>query len=107
MIRAPNSLALLVGPRLREARLNARLTVREVAAQATSLTHTTLVRYENSEVVPSFDRLEQLAHIYRVPVVLFILDNPAVAPLIEQLADASPAEVQALLELVHTLRQTS
>ena len=53
---ADNSLSQL-GPRLREARLNAHLTVREAAERAGLHSHGTLVQYENSRVLPPLDRL--------------------------------------------------
>jgi DNA-binding XRE family transcriptional regulator len=45
-----------LGDRLREARLNARLTVREAAERAGLRAHGTLVQYENGRVLPQLDR---------------------------------------------------
>src|SRR4051794_4125744 len=52
---------LQLGPRLREARLNAHLTVREAAERAGLHSHGTLVQYENGHVRPPLDRLAALA----------------------------------------------
>ncbi|MDW8213229.1 MAG: helix-turn-helix transcriptional regulator [Roseiflexaceae bacterium] len=86
-----------LGERLREARLNARLTVREAAARAGLRSHGTLVQYENGAVLPPLDRLATLATIYDVPLASFFVSSDVLASLLTLLERASPDQIRALL----------
>ncbi len=52
-----------LGPRLREARQAANLTVRD-AGERLGLDHSMIVRYENGDLLPPLDRLIALADLY-------------------------------------------
>jgi transcriptional regulator with XRE-family HTH domain len=91
-----NSIGTRLGVRLREARLQAGLTVREVAERI-GLKHSAIVKYENGVIVPSIERLQALAQLYDLTIAallaerdeamaLFALLDQADVPQIEQLA---------------------
>lgn len=89
-----------LGERLREARLNARLTVREAAERAGLQAHGTLVQYEHGRVLPPLDRLAALALAYDVPLASLLVSHDALAPLVTLLERASPAQLRALADLL-------
>ena len=74
-----------IARRLRAARLQRALTVREVAAALKLADHTQIVRYENGQTQPSLDRLEQLAHLYRLTLASLVVADDALMPMIAEL----------------------
>jgi len=89
-----------LGDRLREARLNARLTVREAAARAGLRAHGTLVQYENGRVLPPLDRLAALAVAYDVPLASLVVSHDALAPVVTMLERASASQISAFAQLL-------
>jgi transcriptional regulator with XRE-family HTH domain len=78
-----------VGARLREARLAALLTVRAAAKQI-GMDHSTLVRFENGELLPSLFRLMQLARVYQTTLSALVASDAQMATIIRDLEQASP-----------------
>ena len=89
-----------LGERLREARLNARLTVREAAERAGLRAHGTLVQYENGKVLPPLDRLDVLAHAYGVPLASLLVSQDVLMPLVTLLEGASVSQIAAFTQLL-------
>lgn len=89
-----------LGERLREARLNARLTVREAAERIGLRAHGTLVQYENGRVLPPLDRLAALAAAYDVPLASLVVSDDALAPVVTLLERATPAQIRAIAHLL-------
>jgi transcriptional regulator with XRE-family HTH domain len=96
-------LALQVGARLREARLNARLTVREAATAVGLRNHGTLVQYENGNVLPPLERLAALAQVYQVPSAALLVSDDALIPLVTLLEQATPAQREGLVAALSQL----
>lgn len=84
-----------LGPRLREARQTANLTVREVGARL-GLDHSMIVRYENGESLPPLDRLIALADLYGLTAAALLARHAAAISLI---AAIDQAESQAIARL--------
>lgn len=93
-------ITVMVGARLREARLNARLTVREAAEQIGLRAHGTLVQYENGTVAPPLERLSALARLYDIPLASLFVSQDTLIPLVTMLDQATPTQVQALNRLL-------
>jgi transcriptional regulator with XRE-family HTH domain len=74
-----------IARRLRAARLQRALTVREVAAALKLADHTQIVRYENGQTQPSLDRLEQLAYLYNLTLAALVVAEDALIPAIVEL----------------------
>lgn len=89
-----------LGDRLREARLNARLTVREAAERAGLRAHGTLVQYEHGKVLPPLDRLAALAQAYDTPLASLLVSHDALAPVVALLERASASQLGALAQLL-------
>ena len=89
-----------IGERLREARLNAHMTVREAASNVGLHGHGTLVQYENGHVLPPLDRLALLAKIYRVPLASLVVSNDALMPVITLLEHANSTQIDMLTHLL-------
>jgi transcriptional regulator with XRE-family HTH domain len=89
-----------IGERLREARLNARLTVREAAECAGLRAHGTLVQYENGNVLPPLDRLAALAQAYDVPLASFVVSDDALIPVVTMLERATGPQINAFARLL-------
>lgn len=89
-----------LGDRLREARLNARLTTREAAARIGLRTHATLVQYENRKVLPPLDRLAALAQLYGISLAGLMVQNDALMPILDMLEQASASQLDALARLL-------
>jgi transcriptional regulator with XRE-family HTH domain len=89
-----------LGERLREARLNARLTVREAAERIGLRAHGTLVQYEHGKVLPPLERLAALAEIYDTPLASLVVSHDALAPVVAMLERATAAQVGALAQLL-------
>jgi transcriptional regulator with XRE-family HTH domain len=99
----PDALAPAVarlGERLREARLNARLTVREAAERAGLRAHGTLVQYENGRVLPPLDRLAALATAYDVPLSSLVVSHDALIPVVTLLERATGPQLDAFAQLL-------
>jgi transcriptional regulator with XRE-family HTH domain len=89
-----------VGARLREARLNARLTAREAAERIGLKAHGTLVQYESGKVTPPLERLAALADVYGVPLASLFVEHDALIPVVTLLERATPRQVALLVELL-------
>jgi transcriptional regulator with XRE-family HTH domain len=89
-----------LGERLREARLNARLTVREAAARIGLRAHGTLVQYENGNVLPPLDRLAALAQVYDISLASLMVTNDALIPVVAMLEHATAEQVGAFVQLL-------
>jgi transcriptional regulator with XRE-family HTH domain len=84
-----------LGPRLRDARQTANLTVREVGKHL-GVDHSMIVRYENSESLPPLDRLIVLADLYGITPAALLARQAAAVPII---AAIDQAEAGALARL--------
>lgn len=91
---------LQLGPRLREARLNAHLTVREAAERAGLHSHGTLVQYEHGHVRPPLDRLAALARAYEVPLASLVVSDEALIPIVTMLERATSAQLKVFMRLL-------
>ena len=89
-----------IGERLREARLNARLTVREAAARVGLRAHGTLVQYENGKVLPPLDRLAMLAQVYDIPLASLVVSHDALIPVMTMLEHATAPQISAFAQLL-------
>jgi transcriptional regulator with XRE-family HTH domain len=89
-----------LGERLREARLNARLTVREAAERVGLRAHGTLVQYENGRVLPPLDRLAALAAAYDAPLASLVVSDDALAPVVTLLERATTSQISAIAQLL-------
>jgi transcriptional regulator with XRE-family HTH domain len=96
-----------VGARLREARLNARLTVREAAERIGLRAHGTLVQYENGNVAPPLERLAALAQVYDIPLVSLFVAHEALIPVVTLLEHATPAQIHALAQTLQQVLEQS
>jgi transcriptional regulator with XRE-family HTH domain len=92
--------AAQLGDRLREARLNARLTVREAAERAGLRAHGTLVQYENGRVLPPLDRLAALSIAYDVPLSSLVVSSDALMPVVALLERATAPQITAFAQLL-------
>jgi transcriptional regulator with XRE-family HTH domain len=93
------SVAARVARRLRDARIKAGMTVREVAA-CLDISHTLIVKYENGVVAPPFDRLDALAHIYKLTSAALLVEHDETMPLLAALDQADAAQLAALMHLL-------
>jgi transcriptional regulator with XRE-family HTH domain len=89
-----------IGERLREARLNVRLTLREAAARVGLRAHGTLVQYENGRVLPPLDRLAALARAYDVPLASLVVSHDALVPVVTLLERATGPQISAVAQLL-------
>jgi transcriptional regulator with XRE-family HTH domain len=96
----PIDLARIIGARLREARLHARLTVREAAARAGLRGHATLVQYERGAVLPPLHRLAALARVYNVSLAGLLVADADLSPVVDLLDRADAAQIGALAHLL-------
>lgn len=97
-LRSPT--LMLLGDRLREARLNARLTVREAAERIGLRAHGTLVQYEHGKVLPPLDRLAALAQTYDIPLASLVVSQDALAPVVSMLEHATATQISAFAHLL-------
>jgi transcriptional regulator with XRE-family HTH domain len=100
MIRA-EALLQQLGPRLRDARQKANLTVREVGERL-GLDHSMIVRYENGESLPPLDRVIALADLYGLTPAALLARHAAAVPIINAI---DQAEVGAIARLGALLDQ--
>jgi transcriptional regulator with XRE-family HTH domain len=104
---APSVIAILVGGRLREARLNARLTVREAAERIGLRAHGTLVQYEHGKVTPPLERLTALAEAYNISLASLFVSHEALIPLFALFEGATAAQIEAFTQLLQqAIRQS-
>jgi len=96
----PIDLARIIGARLREARLHARLTVREAAARAGLRGHATLVQYERGAVLPPLHRLAALARAYNISLASLVVADATLIPVVDLLDRADAAQIGALARLL-------
>jgi len=101
MMTDQETMAARVARRLRDARIKAGMTVREVAA-CLDISHTLIVKYENGAVAPSFDRLDALARIYKLTPAALLVEHDETMPLLAAIDQADAAQ---LAQLMHMLEQ--
>jgi transcriptional regulator with XRE-family HTH domain len=85
-----------VGRRLREARIGARLTVREAAIAARLPDHSILVRYENGTARPPMDRLAALARAYHTTLAALLAERDETMSLIVAVERADRVTLERL-----------
>ena len=88
-----------VARRLRDARIKAGMTVREVAA-CLDISHTLIVKYENAGVAPSFDRLDALARIYGLTPAALLAEHDETVPLLAAIDQANAALLTQLMQVL-------
>ena len=93
------TLAVRVGGRLREARLQSGLTVREVADRL-GLKHAIIVKYENGTIAPSIDRLQSLAQLYGLTPAALLVEHDVAIPLFAMLDRADVREIERLVQIL-------
>ena len=91
-----------LGPRLREARQAANLTVRD-AGERLGVDHSMIVRYENGESLPPLDRLIALANLYGLTPAALLARHAVAIPVI---AAIDQAEADAIVRLAALLDST-
>ncbi len=84
-----------LGPRLRDARQTANLTVREVGERL-GVDHSMIVRYENGESLPPLDRLIALADIYRLTPAALLARHAAAVQIIAAIDQAEAGAIARL-----------
>jgi transcriptional regulator with XRE-family HTH domain len=93
------SIGARVGARLREARLQRGLTVREVAERI-GVKHAIIVKYENGVIVPSLVRLHTLAHLYGLTAAALLAEHDAALPLFAMLDQADVEQIERVVQLL-------
>src|SRR5689334_22107500 len=93
------SIGVRLGARLREARLQAGLTVREVADRI-GLKHAIIVKYENGAIVPSIARLQTLARLYGLTAAGLLAEHDHAVQLFASLDQASVEQIEHIAQLV-------
>ena len=88
-----------LGPRLREARLAANLTVRKAGEQL-GVDHSMIVREENGQSLPPLDRLMALADLYELTPAALLARNAVAVPLIAVIDHAEEAAIARLAALL-------
>lgn len=94
----PETIAKLVGRRLRAARTREGMTVRE-AAEVIGMSHATLVKYENGSLPLPIDRAAALARAYNIPAATLLVEDDALARLLERLL-AAPSLLSQIEQVV-------
>ena len=94
-----DTIAARVGARLREARLQAGLTVREVADRI-GVKHAIIVKYENGAIVPSIDRLYTLARLYGLTAAALLVEHDEAIPLFAMLDQADVDQIEHLVQVI-------
>lgn len=61
-----------IAERLRQARAESRLTLRDVAAEIEDMSHVTIMNYERGKTSPSVEALVKLAAFYKRDVTWFL-----------------------------------
>jgi transcriptional regulator with XRE-family HTH domain len=88
-----------LGPRLREARQTANLTVRDAGEQL-GVDHSMIVRYENGESLPPLDRLITLAGLYGLTPAALLAQHAVAVPLIAAIDRADADTITRLAALL-------
>jgi len=88
-----------LGPRLREARQTANLTVRD-AGERLGVDHSMIVRYENGESLPPLDRLIALAGIYGLTPAALLARHAVAVPVIAAIDQAEADTITRLAALL-------
>jgi transcriptional regulator with XRE-family HTH domain len=88
-----------LGPRLRDARQAANLTVREVGKRL-GVDHSMIVRYENAESLPPLDRLITLADIYGLTPAALLARHAAAVSVIAAIDQAEAGTIARLAGLL-------
>jgi transcriptional regulator with XRE-family HTH domain len=91
------SIGVRVGARLREARLQRNLTVREVAERI-GVKHAVIGKYENGAITPSLERLQALAHLYGLTAAALLAKHDAAQPLFAMLDQADVDQVEHVVQ---------
>lgn len=94
-----HTLGVRVGARLREARLQAGMTVREVADRI-GVKHAVIVKYENGAIVPSIERLDALEHLYGLTAAALLVKHDEAMPLFVLLDRADVDQIEHLVRLI-------
>jgi len=94
-----------LGPRLREARQGANLTVREVGERL-GVDHSMIVRYENGETLPPLDRLIALAEISHLTPAALLARHTAAVPLIAAIDQAEAGAIARLSQVLDDIDRT-
>lgn len=102
---AQEPLSVRLARRLREARIQAGLTVREAAVQASISHHTLIVKYENGTVAPPFDRLRNLALAYGTTPAALLAEHDAAMLVIAAIDQADSAQLAHLATALEFLPQ--
>ena len=88
-----------LGPRLRDARQAANLTVRDVGERL-GVDHSMIVRYENGASLPPLDRLIALAEIYGLTPSALLARHAAAVPIIAAIDQAEVSQIARLKALL-------
>lgn len=102
-VDTPSPAVSRLGERLREARLNARLTVREAAERIGLRAHGTLVQYEHGKVLPPLERLAALAEVYNTPMASLVVSQDVLAPVVTMLERATASQIGAFAQLLERI----
>ena len=100
---AQELLSARLARRLREARVQAGLTMREAAVQAGISNHTLIVKYENGTVAPPLDRLHDLARAYGTTPAALLAEHDAAMPVIAAIDQADSAQLAHLAMALESL----
>jgi transcriptional regulator with XRE-family HTH domain len=97
------TIAKQIGQRLRTAREQAGLTLRDLAQRLDFPYHTILLKYERGEAIPNIARLVSLAHALNCsPASLLARDEQAI-PLIRAVDQADEEQLAQLVFIFQTL----
>ena len=100
---AQELLSTRLARRLREARVQAGLTVREAANAAGVSNHTLIVKYESGAVAPPLDRLHDLARAYGTTPAALLAEHDAAMPVIAAIDQADAAQLGRLAGVLERL----
>jgi transcriptional regulator with XRE-family HTH domain len=95
--------ARLVGRRLRAAREEAGISLRELAQRVGLRDHTVLIKYEQGRTAPSCARLVSLAHALGISPAALLAAQDAAIPLITAVDRADEGELAQLTFVLETL----
>lgn len=95
--------AQLVGRRLRAAREEAGLSLRELAQRVGLRDHTVLIKYEQGRTAPSCVRLMSLAHALGIAPAALLATQDAAMPVIAAVDQAHGVQLAQLAFVVETL----
>lgn len=104
---AQETLSVRLARRLRDARVQAGLTVREAASQAGVSTHTLIVKYEKGTIAPPFDRLDDLARLYGTTPAALLAEHDEAMPVIAAIDLADSIQLTHLAAAIENLGSVS